>query len=146
MSKVELIKIKYKGKYPIMEHSIGDWIDLPVQESFEYKAGDTVFIKLGVCMEIPKGYEAIILPRSSTFKNTGLLLTNSMGVIDNSYCGDDDEWGAMFYATRDGSVEEGQRLLQFRIQQNQPKVLFENVLFLDNASRGGYGEGTGGWK
>ena len=90
-------------------------------------------------MELPKGYEAHLLPRSSTFQNTGLLLTNSMGIIDNSFCGDNDYWGAKFYATKDGRVEKGQRLCQFRILENQPSLKFVEVVHLGNKDRGGYG-------
>ena len=90
-------------------------------------------------MDLPEGYEAHIAPRSSLFQNTGLLLTNGVGVIDNSYCGDEDYWGAKFYATRDGLIEEGQRLCQFRIIENQPNIHFKKVNHLGNENRGGYG-------
>lgn len=122
----------------------GDWIDLVITESKTYKAGDTVTVDFGMSVELPKGYEAHILPRSSTFENTGLLLTNSMGIIDNSYCGDDDIWKAKFYATRDGYISKGQRLCQFRVVKNQKPISVETVRVLGNSSRGGYGS-TGGW-
>nr|DAW09243.1 MAG TPA: dUTPase [Caudoviricetes sp.] len=135
------VKIKYHDDEvsPIKNISVGDWIDLASNTEVKYKKGDTVVIDLGVAMELPHGFEAHLLPRSSTFQNTGLILTNSMGIIDNSYCGDNDYWCAKFYATRDGEIEKGQRLLQFRIVENQPTVLFSKVMHLGNADRGGYG-------
>jgi dUTP pyrophosphatase len=101
----------------------------------------TYIFNLGYSMEIPKGYEAYILPRSSTFKNTGLILVNSFGVIDHSYCGDDDAWKAVMYATRNTELKlaEYPRLLQFRIQKNMPKLRFNYVESLNNKSRGGFG-------
>lgn len=135
--------IKYKTRegcdLEITKLHKGDWIDLPSNREIEYKAGDTVVIDFGVAMELPKGFEAHLLPRSSTFQNTGLLLTNSMGIIDNSFCGDKDYWGAKFYATKDGKVEKGQRLCQFRILENQPSLKFVEVIHLGNKDRGGYG-------
>lgn len=140
LSKQE-VRIKYRDAEvsPIKNISVGDWIDLASNTEVKYKKGDTVVIDLGVAMELPHGFEAHILPRSSTFQNTGLILTNSMGIIDNSYCGDNDYWGAKFYATKDGEIEKGQRLLQFRIEENQPTVLFSKVMHLGNKDRGGYG-------
>lgn len=137
----DVIKIKTRDDLvsPIKHISVGDWVDLPSNTEIEYKAGDTVVIDFGVAMELPKGFEAHLLPRSSTFQNTGLLLTNSMGIIDNSFCGDNDYWGAKFYATKDGKVEKGQRLCQFRILENQPKIHLEKVTKLGNNDRGGYG-------
>lgn len=140
LSKQE-VRIKYRDDEvsPIKNISVGDWIDLASNTEVKYKKGDTVVIDLGVAMELPHGFEAHILPRSSTFQNTGLILTNSMGIIDNSYCRDNDYWGAKFYATKDGEIEKGQRLLQFRIVENQPTVLFSRVKHLGNKDRGGYG-------
>ena len=137
--KVVKLKAINEGINHIHSISVGDWIDLASNSKVSYKAGDTVVIYFGVAMELPKGYEAHILPRSSTFQNTGLLLTNSMGIIDNSFCGDNDFWSAKFYATRDGSIDKGQRVCQFRIMKNQPELHFKEVLTLGNADRGGYG-------
>ena len=135
--------IKYKTRegcdLEITKLDKGDWIDLPSNTEIEYKAGDTVVIDFGVAMELPKCFEAHLLPRSSTFQNTGLLLTNSMGIIDNSFCGDNDYWGAKFYATKKGRVEKGQRLCQFRILENQPSLKFVEVIHLGNKDRCGYG-------
>lgn len=116
-----------------------DWIDLRSAERVELKAGEFRLIRLGIAMELPKGYEAHVVPRSSTFKTWGLLQVNSMGVIDGSYCGDNDEWRMPVYATRDTVVEVGDRICQFRIMENQPKITFEAVEHLDGADRGGFG-------
>ena len=116
-----------------------DWIDLRAAERVELKTGDFRLIRLGVAMELPRGYEAHVVPRSSTFKTWGLLQTNSMGVIDGSYCGDNDEWRVPVYATRDTGVEVGDRICQFRIMENQPRITFEQVEYLSGADRGGFG-------
>lgn len=137
---LKVISIKYKDNTPqLVDLTKGDWIDLASPKSMVYKKGDLVKVDFGVAMELPEGYEAHIAPRSSLFQNTGLLLTNGVGVIDNSYCGDEDYWGAKFYATRDGLIEEGQRLCQFRIIENQPSLHFNKVNHLGNENRGGYG-------
>lgn len=135
------VKIKYfnDNSYRLEKISKGDWIDIPSPNEYDFDAGDTVFVKFGIAMELPKGYEAHILPRSSTFKHYGLILTNGMGIIDNSYNGDSDEWCAMFHATRKGYIGKGDRLVQFRIVNNQPIIEFDEVEKLENSSRGGYG-------
>lgn len=99
-----------------------DWIDLRASERVELKAGEFKLIPLGVAMELPKGYEAHVVPRSSTFKNYGILQTNSCGIIDGSYCGDDDMWRLPAYATRDTVIEKNDRICQFRIVENQPEI------------------------
>ena len=116
-----------------------DWIDLRASERVVFKAGEYKLIPLGVAMELPKGYEAHVVPRSSTFKNYGLLQTNSCGVIDGSYCGDNDMWHVPMYATRDVTVEKNDRICQFRIEKNQPKIVFEECAALGNENRGGFG-------
>lgn len=134
------VTIKYKENVMhLVDLHKGDWIDLATPEFIKYKAGDTVKVDFGIAMELPQGYEAHIAPRSSLFQNTGLILTNGVGVIDNSYCGDNDYWGAKFYATRDGFIHKDQRLCQFRIIENQPSLHFKEVAHLDNEDRGGYG-------
>lgn len=123
----------------LVQHEKGDWIDIPSPNAYSYKAGDTVFVKFGFSIKLPNNHEAHIVPRSSTFKNYGLLLTNSTGIIDNSYCGDNDEWCAMFYATRDGEIKIGERLVQFRLFRNQPKLEILEVDSTGDSDRGGYG-------
>ena len=116
-----------------------DWIDLHAAEDVDMKAGEFRLIPLGVAIELPEGYEAHVVPRSSTFKTWGLLQTNSMGVIDESYCGDNDEWKLPVYATRDTVVEFGDRVCQFRIMAHQPAIRFEERPHLEGADRGGFG-------
>lgn len=116
-----------------------DWIDLRASEDVVLKAGEFKLIPLGVAMELPQGYEAHIVPRSSTFKTWGIIQTNSMGVVDCSYCGDNDMWRMPVYATRDVEIHVNDRICQFRIMKNQPKISFEEVEHLDNEDRGGFG-------
>ena len=116
-----------------------DWIDLHAAEEVTLKAGEFRLIPLGVAMALPEGYEAHIVPRSSTFKNYGILQTNSMGVVDCSYCGDNDQWRMPVYATRDVTIEKNARICQFRIVRNQPPLTFTRVERLDGPDRGGFG-------
>ena len=116
-----------------------DWIDLRASETVSLKAGEFGLIPLGVAMQLPEGYEGHLVPRSSTFKNYGILQTNSCGIIDCSYCGDEDMWRMPVYATRDTVIEKNDRICQFRIVENQPQIVFEECESLDNASRGGCG-------
>jgi len=138
----ETIKIKYfDDEIDRLEYIDGksDWIDLRASERVELKAGDFKLIPLGVAMELPKGYEAHVVPRSSTFKNYGILQANSCGIIDGSYCGDNDMWRMPAYATRDVVIEKNDRICQFRIFENQPQINFEAVEHLDGKDRGGFG-------
>jgi len=116
-----------------------DWIDLRASETVTLKAGEFKLIPLGVAMELPKGYEAHIVPRSSTFKNYGIIQTNSCGVVDGTYCGDTDMWRMPVYATRDTVIGENERICQFRIFENMPKIEFDEVISLENENRGGFG-------
>ena len=119
--------------------SKGDWIDLRSAEDVELKAGEWKAIRLGVGMILPEGYEAHVAPRSSTFKNFGIIQTNSVGVIDNSYCGEEDEWRWSAYALRDTVVHKNDRICQFRIMEKQPEFEFVEVEHLKDKSRGGFG-------
>lgn len=116
-----------------------DWIDLRASERVEFKKGEWKLIPLGISMELPEGYEAHVVPRSSTFKNWGLVQTNSMGVIDNSYCATEDVWMVPMLATRDTVVEINDRICQMRIMENQPPIEFIEVGSLPGKSRGGFG-------
>ena len=116
-----------------------DWIDLRCAERTELKAGEFRLIPLGVAMELPEGYEAHVVPRSSTFKTWGLLQANSMGIVDRSYCGDNDQWRLPVYATRDTVIEVNDRICQFRIMENQPKLEFLECEHLSGPERGGFG-------
>jgi dUTP pyrophosphatase len=115
-----------------------DWIDLRAAETVELKAGEFRLIHLGVAMKLPEGYEAHIVPRSSTYKNFGIIQTNHMGVIDESYCGADDWWKMPVYALRDTVINKGDRICQFRIMKHQPHIEFEEAS-LDGENRGGFG-------
>ena len=135
------IRVKYfvPGLEPIQKISVGDWIDLRAGETVTIKKGDHYLIRLGVGMILPEGYEALVLPRSSTPYKFGIVVANSMGVIDNSYCGDADEWRFPAIAIRDTVIKKGDRIAQFRIVENQPKLTFETVSNLKPNSRGGIG-------
>ena len=135
------IKIKYFDQEieQIQKINVGDWIDLRSAERVELKAGEYYLIRLGVGMILPDGYEAHVLPRSSTPGKFGIMMANSMGVIDNSYSGDSDEWRFPAVAIRDTVIEKGDRIAQFRIMKNQPGITFEFVDHLNEVSRGGIG-------
>ena len=140
--KMEKIKIKYHtDEIEKLRYIDGksDWIDLRSAEDIELKAGEFKLISLGVSMELPKGYEAHIVPRSSTFKTWGIIQTNSMGVIDESYCGDSDIWKMPVYATRDTVIHKNDRICQFRIMEHQPTIEFDEVEHLEGEERGGFG-------
>lgn len=135
-----LIKVKYfRGVQKIEKIEVGDWVDLRSAEDVEMKAGEFRMFPLGVAMQLPKGYEALVLPRSSTFNKYGVILVNSMGVIDESYCGDNDEWQFLAYALRDTVIPKNERVCQFRIIEHQPNLEFVEVESLGNADRGGIG-------
>lgn len=138
---MKTIKVKYENSN--MQHmqkiSEGDWIDLRSAETVKLKRGNFKLISLGVAMKLPKGYEAHIVPRSSTFKNFGIIQTNHQAVIDNSYCGDNDIWKYPVYALKDTVIKEGDRICQFRIVKKQPKLRFKVVDKLKAKDRGGFG-------
>lgn len=115
-----------------------DWIDLRAAETVTLKKGEFRMIHLGVAMKLPQGFEAHVAPRSSTFKTWKILQTNSVGVIDSSYCGKDDWWKLPVYATEDVVIEKGSRIAQFRIMENQPKIHFVETQ-LEDKNRGGFG-------
>ena len=138
----ETIKIKYHtDEIEKLRYIDGksDFIDLRAAEDVELKAGEFKLISLGVSMELPKGYEAHVVPRSSTFKTWGILQTNSIGIIDESYCGDNDIWRYPVYATRDTVIHKNDRICQFRIEKHQPTIMFEEVEHLEGEERGGFG-------
>lgn len=123
--------------YPVKK--VGDWIDLRAAEDVTLSKGEFRLIPLGVGMILPDGYEAHIVPRSSTFKTWGIIQTNHMGVIDNSYSGDNDQWKFPAYATRDAVIKKGDRICQFRIVENQPEYDIVTVDKLNDEGRGGFG-------
>ncbi|HCI17865.1 MAG: dUTP diphosphatase [Lachnospiraceae bacterium] len=116
-----------------------DWIDLRSAVDVELKAGEFKLIHLGIAMKLPEGYEAHVVPRSSTYKNFGIIQTNHCGIIDSSYCGPNDYWYMPAYALRDTVIHKNDRICQFRIEKNQPKLVFDEVNELSGANRGGIG-------
>lgn len=136
------IKVKYLADILKFEKlAVGDWIDLRASKRFEIKAGEFALIPLGVSMELPEGYEAHVVPRSSTMKNFGVIQTNSVGIIDNSYRG---EWHMPVLAIRDTVIEKNDRICQFRIMENQPKFNIIEVNTLSDTERGTGGFGSTG--
>lgn len=134
------IQIKYFADIEkIKKIDKGDWIDLRAAEDVYLESGSSKLIPLGVGMKMPEGYEAHIVPRSSTYKNFGVIQTNHMGVVDSSYCGDDDQWYFPAYALRDTSINKNDRICQFRIVEKQPDIEFDEVEHLNRESRGGIG-------
>jgi len=151
--------MKTKFRYRTCHHNAGikrikngDWYDIVVPEDVMLRKGEYAMIPLGICVELPKGYEAHVLPRSSSFREYGILLANSMGVIDCSYCGDGDEWKCLVYPTQDAFIPAGTRVLQFRIQLTQHASVWQKIKWLlsggvsmekvytfGNANRGGIG-------
>lgn len=117
----------------------GDWIDLRASVGGSFKSGDFALIDLGVSMRLPDGYEAHIAPRSSTFKNYGIIQTNSVGVVDNSYSGTNDVWKMPCFFTRDAVIEPNDRICQFRIVKKMEPVSFTEVTELNSTDRGGFG-------
>lgn len=135
------IKIKYFDPDLIRLEKIekGNWIDLRAAETVEMKKGEFKLIPLGIAMHLPLGYEAHVVPRSSTFKNFKILQTNSFGVIDESYCGDNDQWFFPALAVEDTVIHKNDRICQFRITDHQPVIDFEEVETLGMPDRGGHG-------
>ena len=138
----ETIRIKYHSdqvdKLDYIEGK-SDWIDLRSAQEVTMQKGDFCLIDLGVSVQLPKGYEMLIAARSSTFKNYGLIQTNAVGVVDESYCSDEDHLKWPCYATRDTTVHVNDRICQFRILRHQPEICFEEVETLGNKTRGGFG-------
>ena len=136
----ETIKIKYlPGAAHMSQEAYGAWIDCYAYEDVTLKKGEFGYVNLGFSCQLPEDYEAHIVPRSSTFKHFGVIQTNHCGIIDPSYCGNDDLWMMPVYAMRDTIIKKGERPCQFRIQKNQPKINFEEVSELHNENRSGFG-------
>ena len=142
------MKIKYfsEDAKRLMKIDKGDWIDVYANKDIIIHQGECTLVPLGFAMQLPVGYEAYLLPRSSTFKKWGILVANSMGVIDESYCGDTDEWKLSAYCMKPNCpdagytmIKKGDKIAQFRIQEKMPAVEFIEVDSLGNESRGGFG-------
>lgn len=126
----------------IQAFDIGDWVDLRCAIDVNLKKGESMLIPLGMGAILPEGYEAHIVPRSSTFLKYGIIQTNSVGIIDNSYSGDEDEWKLPVLAIGDTFIPQNTRICQFRIVEKQPKLKITYVRKLNPVSRGGFGKGT----
>ena len=136
---METIKVNTHGNKIPEAIENGDWIDLRSAETVAMDAGEYRLISLGISMKLPDGYEAHVVPRSSTFKKWGILLVNGTGIIDNSYCGSDDIWQFPALAMRKTKIHEGDRICQFRIMKKQPEIKFVEDSLEDNKNRGGLG-------
>lgn len=138
---MEKIEVKYFDKEMDKLEKInkGDLIDLRSAITVKMKKGDFVLIPLGVAMKLPTGYKANVYPRSSTYKNFGIIMANSVGQIDCSFCGDEDEWMFPAIALRDTIINKNDRVCQFEIQKVQPEIEFVEVDCLNERSRGGIG-------
>lgn len=123
----------------IEKNDKGNWIDLRAAETVEMKQGEFKLIPLGVAMKLPEGYEAHVVPRSSTYKNFGIIQTNSVGIIDNSYCGNNDQWFFPAFALRDTVINKNDRICQFRIVESMEPISFIPVKELKDKDRGGFG-------
>lgn len=136
------IKIKYFDKdMPKLKFIEGksDWVDLRSAIDVELKKGEYKPIPLGIAMELPEGYEAHVVPRSGTFKNFRIIQTNGQGVIDESYCGDNDQWFFPALAMEDTVIKKYDRICQFRIEKKMPEFDFVEVETLEGKDRGGHG-------
>lgn len=135
------IKVKklVDGLHDINQAHNGEWYDLRCAKDLYLIAGDLAYIPLGVAIELPDGYEAIVAPRSSTAKKFGIIQANSLGVIDHAYCGDNDEWMMPVYAIRNTTIHKNDRICQFRIQKIQPEADIVYVSELGNKDRNGIG-------
>lgn len=153
------VKVKYfKGATKLEKIDKGDWIDVYAREEVILDKNDFALVPLGFAMQLPKGYEAHLAPRSSAFEKWGITQTNGVGVIDESYCGDGDEWKMPVYCletrhtmdTKIGTVQrtiirKGDKIGQFRLMQKMEEVKFTEVASLGNEDRGGFGS-TGNTK
>lgn len=138
----ETIKIKYfDSDYPKLEYIDGksDWIDLRANKKMDLEPNKHYLIPLGIAMQLPEGYEALLVPRSSSFKKWGIIQTNTPGIIDETYCGPNDQWFMSVYTTRKTTIERFDRVCQFRIIKHQPKLMFTESELNNNTSRGGHG-------
>ncbi len=138
----EVIRVKYHSEeIQRLAYIDGksDWVDLRSAEDVQLKKGEFRLISLGVSIQMPAGYEAVLVPRSSAYKSFGIIQTNHMGVIDETYCGDNDIWRMPVLAVRDTHIQVNDRICQFRIQRHQPRLVFEEVQQLENQDRGGFG-------
>ena len=139
MDNTIIVKYHAEAAKPISQAHSGEWIDLRAATDVFMEEGTFTIIPLGVSIKVPSGYEAILAPRSSTFKKFGIIQTNGVGVIDETYCGEEDVWGMPVYATRYTEIPAGERIAQFRIQPIQGTINIKEVETMEDESRGGFG-------
>lgn len=137
----KIIKIRYtrEGVTPMEKYSNGDWIDLRAGVDMALTKGELALIPLGVAMQLPEGYEALVAPRSSSARKFNILQANSIGIIDETYCGDNDEWMLSVLPLENTMIHKNDRICQFRIIEHQPPLVFDAVEHLNNEDRGGFG-------
>lgn len=136
----QTIPISLKDGTPLpFQAKGGDWIDLCTKEDVILKQGEFTLIDLGVAMKLPKGYEALVVPRSSTFMKYSIIQANGIGIIDETYCGNHDVWKFPALALRDTVIKSGTRIAQFRIIKHQPDIRFYELENLPDKNRGGFG-------
>ena len=147
------LRVKYLDGAKKMEKiTKGNWIDVYAYEDVFVPVGQRKMINLGFALELPQGWEGHLAPRSSTFKTWGIIQTNSVGVVDDTYIGDNDIWHMPVYclqfkdyADRGIGLEKGtwihkgDKIGQFRIMEVMPEIEFEEVESFGNADRGGFG-------
>lgn len=135
------IKIKYLADIDELKQiDVGDMIDVRAAKDIKLKYMQNTKIPLGFSCQLPAGYMAFLMPRSSTFDKYGIIQTNSIGGIDESYCGDDDEWAMPVISLRnDVCIPKNERIGQFMIVPKMGKVNLEPVDTLGNKNRGGFG-------
>lgn len=138
MDEIVTITVKEGCLDQILQVKQGDWIDLRTDEEVALFPNTYYEISLGIAMKLPKGYEALVVPRSSTFKKYGVIQANSVGVIDETYCGENDVWKMPVYSLKATVIPKGTRIAQFRIFPHQPKIVFAEGELSDE-DRGGFG-------
>lgn len=144
-----IIRIKYfENATKLNKISKGDWIDVYANKDMFIKEGERAMIPLGFALELPSGWEGHLAPRSSTFKTWGIIQTNSIGVVDSSYIGDNDQWHMPVFCLQGKNeengvkgtfIERGDKIAQFRIMEVMPAIEFEEVETFGNEDRGGFG-------
>lgn len=147
------LRIKYfKGATKLKQIEKGNWIDVYARKDVFVPEGERAMVPLGFALELPKGYEGHLAPRSSTFKTWGVIQTNSVGVVDDTYIGDNDEWMMPVYCLQGKNeilrgtgknkgtlIHQGDKIGQFRIMESMPQIVFNEVESLENEDRGGFG-------
>lgn len=139
---IELPTIIEKGEWVDLRSSSTVTLKAPQSETLKsHRVGDnrvyyrnvnfdSILIPLGIAMKLPDGFEAIVAPRSSTYNKFGIIQTNSLGIIDNSYCGNEDEWQFPATALRETTINTGDRICQFRIQLSQKATIWQRLKWL----------------